>query len=95
MWVYAGQAGETLTLQTSANWDTTLTVLGPDGDEIAFNDDDDALPNYNSRIRDLMLPVDGEYQIIVRSFDNRYGGAYTLQIETDGPTPSTPATAPP
>ncbi|GAB4508702.1 MAG: hypothetical protein OHK0046_01920 [Anaerolineae bacterium] len=81
VWAYAGQAGEVVTLDTIADWDTTLDVRGSLGEQIAFNDDDDDLPNHNSRIAALVLPDDGEITIIVGSYNYESGGSYSLVIK--------------
>ena len=90
-WYYEGQANEILIITTNADWDTTLTVR-QNGEQIAFNDDADGLPNNNSRIH-LTLPEDGSYEIEVRSYNDRSGGEYTLIIESDRDSATTTPTA--
>jgi hypothetical protein len=90
VWTYEGQANDTLTIYTVADWDTVLSLYDPEGTEIAFNDDAN-LPNANSQI-DITLPDAGQYTIEVRSFGDSFEGAYTLVIKsvdvTATPTPT-------
>ena len=79
-WLYEGQAGERLTIKTVAEWDTVITLYDPNGNQIGYNDDDDQLPNLNSRIN-MPLPETGQYTIEVRSIDER-GGPYKLEIQS-------------
>jgi len=65
-------------------FDTYLYVYGPDGELIAENDDNEDLPDEdvektNSSVT-ITLPVTGTYTIEVRSWDDRSGGRYTLEI---------------
>jgi hypothetical protein len=102
-WLYAGMAGEVLTVHVNAEspagpdtatneqlkggmLDSILVIRAPDGSVIAVNDDDaNALSrtdnSTNSAIYNLQLPVDGTYEIEVRSYGNESTGAYTLIIE--------------
>jgi hypothetical protein len=121
VWTYQGRSGEVLTIEvladnpsrTSADeeydpdgLDALVIVYAPDGTRIAENDDAVPGETTDSRIEDLVLPVDGIYQIEVRSWEDRSGGAYTLVIESDDsdglatltiiPSPTLPPTfAPP
>lgn len=68
----AGEEGQTLNLLlTSADFDTFLAVLDPDGEELALNDDAAGF-GLNSRIGPLVLPEDGEYTVVVTSFQHRF-----------------------
>lgn len=65
-------------------FDTYLYVYGPDGTLIAENDDNEDLPDEdpektNSSVT-LTLPETGTYTIEIRSWDDRSGGRYTLEI---------------
>jgi hypothetical protein len=77
-WSYSGQAGETLTLTTIADWDNTLS-LWLTGEEIDFNNDD------YSDTKEYILPSHGIYVIVVDGFFPEYSGLYTLLVESSGP----------
>jgi tetratricopeptide (TPR) repeat protein len=61
---------------TSDEFDTLLILLGPDGEEVAFNDD--AEGSLNSRIV-YTVPTSGQYTIVARSYAGN-GGNYSLQV---------------
>jgi hypothetical protein len=102
-WTYVGQAGEILTIRVNADLpaisdqirnqggvDTVVTVEDLSG-ILVQNDDRSSTPHYtDSLIRDLTLPDDGTYQIIVSSWSDRDSGAYTLIIESDLHPTATP-----
>jgi tetratricopeptide (TPR) repeat protein len=76
-YTFSGTEGQAVTIDlTSPDFDTTLTLVGPDGQEIAFNDDFGG--SLNSRIV-ATLPGDGEYRILVRSFAGN-GGNYSITV---------------
>ncbi|MBN1286935.1 MAG: PPC domain-containing protein [Anaerolineae bacterium] len=88
---YEGAAGEGVTVTLDAagsDWDPVLEIYDPDGGFLAFGDDDGG--TRSAAIRDLALPVSGDYTILVRSYGNRSGGAYTLTLARGAPPP-TPA----
>lgn len=71
------EAGDVVTVVlTSEDFDTVLTLLGPDGEEVAFNDDFGN--TLNSRI---VYSVDeaGSYTIVTKSFDGE-GGDFSLAV---------------
>ncbi|MBC7872297.1 MAG: TIR domain-containing protein [Chitinophagaceae bacterium] len=84
IWNYSGMAGEILRIETSAGWDTTLTVYAPDGTQLVFNDDSPE-NSPNSLIDGFILPEDGVYQIEVRGYNDVNGGDYTLIIGSTRP----------
>ncbi len=65
----------------SGEFDTVLTLLGPDGEEVAFNDD--AGGTLNSRII-YAVTTPGSYTVVARSYSGA-GGNYTLEVR-----PATP-----
>jgi len=76
-YTFSGTQGQTVTINlTSPDFDTTLTLIGPGDQEIAFNDDFGG--SLNSRIV-ATLPSNGEYRVIVRSFAGN-GGNYTVTV---------------
>lgn len=78
VWRFSGRSGNQITIQTVANWDTTLSLFY-NGTQIAFNDDDPILSNLNSRI-EVQLPQTGVYEIMVGGYNSDDGGPYTLNI---------------
>jgi hypothetical protein len=86
-YVFPGQSGDVVTIElsaTSGNLDTLLILLGPDGNEIARNDDDGGLASgTDSAIRDLTLPANGRYSIVATRFRQEVGlsaGSFELRL---------------
>ena len=71
------EAGDVVAIVlTSEDFDTVLTLLDPDGEEVAFNDDFGG--TLNSRIV-YSAKVSGTYTVITKSFDGQ-GGSYDLEV---------------
>ena len=76
-YTFTGQAGQDMNFQVMSTSitsikdpvDTTITIFGPDGREIAFNDDQSE-PS-DSSIFDLVLPTTGTYTVEIGSFQTR------------------------
>jgi uncharacterized protein YfaP (DUF2135 family) len=87
VYVFEGSAEDVVTIgmqATSGTLDTTLFLIGPDGTEIAQNDD--AVPNEttDSLISNFTLPDDGQYIIIASHFGTLFGGTtgvYSLTFQ--------------
>lgn len=85
-YTYRGSAEEVITIDmidVSGTLDTYLIVVGPDGREIARNDDGDTS---EARISGLTLPADGVYTIIATRYGQRFSnseGEYELLV-SDG-----------
>lgn len=75
-WTMVGQNGQAIQINMDADFDTYLELYGPNGVEIARNDDHDGL---DSQIT-VTLPGAGTYTIIARSFADFSGGPYTLSV---------------
>lgn len=76
-WTFTGSAGEVISVAArSAEFDTVLSIYGPDLHRVAW--DDDSLGDYNSLISGLTLPGSGRYIIVVRSFSDTAVGSYEL-----------------
>lgn len=74
---FEGTAGNTVTIRMQSEaFDTVLALLGPNGTELATNDDADR--SLNSRIV-YELPSNGTYTILARSFGGS-GGTYTVTV---------------
>ncbi len=87
--VYQAQAGDIITLRlTSDDFDTYLMMQAPSGEMLAENDDCGTVRR--SCINLLTLPVNGNYTIVVHSFDRRSTGDYTLDIHLDPQSSPTP-----
>lgn len=97
---FEGAAGDVVNIDMTAasgrDLDAMLVLLGPDGEELAENDDY-WLENRNSRI-EYTLPEDGLYTIIATRYGRGTGdtiGSFTLSLMEGAVTPSTavPSTA--
>lgn len=81
LWTFNGREGDVVTIaMTSRDFDTYLELLGPNGQQVAFNDDGGQ--GLNSLIEDFTLPTSGTFTIVARSFGNRGRGDYTLSLST-------------
>ncbi|MBE7385337.1 MAG: tetratricopeptide repeat protein [Leptolyngbya sp. SIO1E4] len=71
------EAGDVVAVvMSSEDFDTVLTLLGPDGEEVAFNDD------FGGTLNSLIVysvPVSGSYTVVTKSFDGQ-GGDYDLEV---------------
>jgi WD40 repeat protein len=76
------------TITRSRRLDSTVMLLDPNGEQLAFNDDDDGagVATTNSGIRDFELPMDGTYTIIVAGYSGVGVGDYTLVLDIAAPT---------
>jgi agmatine/peptidylarginine deiminase len=80
-WRMEGRAGEAVTIEVSSpDFDTEVLVAGPGLDEPLHNDDS-ADDTHDSRLA-FSVPRDGTYTVVLRSFDRREGGAFTLAAST-------------
>lgn len=74
---FEAEAGQVLAIvMNSETFDTVLTLLGPDGEEVAFNDDYGG--TLNSRII-YSVPEAGTYTVLARSYAGN-GGDYNLEV---------------
>jgi hypothetical protein len=85
VYTFSGTAGQQVAISMSASFDTFLFLVGPDGDEIAR--DDNGAGGTNSRIpagtTDLArLPQTGTYRIIANSFNAATTGNYSVTLTT-------------
>jgi hypothetical protein len=78
-WRYNGRSGEQLTIQVIAELDAAVRILNPDGTLLAATEF--MVPIMNPRLDNVVLSVDGEYQIDVTSVIGSEEGVYTLIIE--------------
>lgn len=89
-----GVAGQRITVDVQADdpnqLDTVVAIFSADEDFLDGNDDFG--DTTNSRIEDFEFPADGEYIIVVGSFNEASGGAFTLTITEPGA--EMPATTP-
>jgi hypothetical protein len=87
VYVFEGTAEDVVNIgmqATSGTLDPTLFLIGPDGAQIAQNDDAVANEDTNSLIDDFTLPEDGQYIIIASHFGALYGGTtgvYSLTFQ--------------
>jgi tetratricopeptide (TPR) repeat protein len=79
---FEGTAGQAVLISMSSDvFDTVVVLVGPDGQELAFNDD--YARSLNSTIV-ITLPTTGTYTVLARAFSGQ-GGAYSLAVN-----PATP-----
>lgn len=87
-WRVAGDAGDRLGVRVesrTSGFDARLTIYGPDGQQIAF--DDDSGGNLNPLLN-LTLPDDGYYTLVVSSYTGE-AGQYSLSAAAQPfPTPT-------
>ncbi|MBE9177406.1 pre-peptidase C-terminal domain-containing protein [Oculatella sp. LEGE 06141] len=76
-YTFEGREGQTVTItMTSEDFDTVLSLIGPNDEEIAYNDD------YGRTLNSTIvttLPANGTYKVMARSFSGA-GGAYTVAV---------------
>lgn len=83
---FEGTAGQRATLQMNAKGgtlDSFLYLYGPDGSQLAS--DDDSGEGLNARIGDFILPEAGLYHVIAKSLGGSSGGAYKLRLDLTKP----------
>lgn len=74
---FSGTEGQMVTISmTSSEFDTVLELLGPNDQQVAFNDDYGR--TLNSRII-VTLPTTGEYKVLARSYSGQ-GGTYSIVV---------------
>ena len=71
--------GDTIDIivESATELDTTLTLLGPDGSQVAFNDD---TTGRNPALLGQALPGAGTYTLIVQPFTGSNSGDITVQL---------------
>jgi hypothetical protein len=79
-WQFQGQAGHFLTVTTDASErvDSYLSIFGPDGARLAY--DDDSGGRLNAEIFEFELPLDGTYTIRARTVSD--SGTVTLNVNS-------------
>jgi len=88
----AGKRGERVTIDLrSREFDPYVVLVGPMG-KVQENDDYEG--DLNRALVSLELPEDGNYRVIVTSFEKGQSGAYDLRIEWGGAAPLPMASAP-
>jgi serine protease Do len=86
VYTFAGERGQQIAItMTSQEIDAYLILFGPDGGEIAQNDDSGR--HTNARIV-VTLPRSGTYTLLANSYQSNESGSYTLQAVADGNTSS-------
>ena len=79
---FDGEAGQRVAIaMDSQEFDTFLWLFGPDGQELAQNDDDDDAITANSAIA-ITLPQTGTYTIVANSHGEGMVGAYQVTVRT-------------
>jgi tetratricopeptide (TPR) repeat protein len=87
LWTFAGHAGQIIRITMDAvspDLDPSLGLLGPDGNQIAW--DDDGGGEFNARLDSVILPQDGDYIIHAQDAAEPFG-RYRLSLEEVTPEP--------
>jgi len=85
-WTFNGSVGDVISVGArSGDFDTVLTIYGPDLHREAS--DDDGLGNFNSLVAGHSLPSSGRYTIVARAFDDTALGTYELGTATGAEIP--------
>jgi hypothetical protein len=83
---FSGQAGQVIGIQmttATGDLDTLIILYGPDGREVARNDDDPLGKTVNSYLRDFTLPDAGTYTVVATRYQQAGGtttGDYELTL---------------
>lgn len=77
---FAGEAGDSVVVDMTAEEDSYLILVAPNGTILAENDDFDGI---DARI-ETTLPADGEYTIVATSFDPGAAFPYELSLRRGG-----------
>ncbi|HVG29517.1 MAG TPA: pre-peptidase C-terminal domain-containing protein [Pyrinomonadaceae bacterium] len=93
VYTFSGTAGQQVAVAMSSSFDNFLFLIGPDGDELAR--DDDGGGGTNARIPAgtgfARLPQTGTYRIVANSALPNVTGSYTVSLAVAAsPCPSTP-----
>lgn len=80
-YTFEGSEGDVLdiTLDSGESIDTFISLLDPEGFEIAFNDDGGA--GFDPELRGVALRADGAYSLVVRPYIEGDSGAFTLTVD--------------
>jgi serine protease Do len=82
VYIFDGQAGQQVSIEmTSGTIDPFLILIGPNGEEVA--QDDDSGGNANAKIV-VALPASGKYMLVANSYQGGESGAYRLQATANG-----------
>lgn len=98
VYAFSGQAGDVVTIAMQAaaidsSLDSSLILLGPDGNTVLAENDDFDFNSLDARIENFELPESGTYTIVATRFDAEAGlsgGEFTLNLvlaEEGLPTP--------
>lgn len=77
---FEGLTGDAISVQVNSNGlvDTFVTITGPDGYELYYDDDSGA--GFDPEIESLVLPSDGTYSVLVQPYIPGDNGDFTLLI---------------
>lgn len=94
LWTFEARAGDIVTITmnaTTPGLDSYLELAGPNGQVLLV--DDDSGGNLNSRLANVVLPVDGTYTIHAHGYSYSSTGPYALSLSAGLPPP-TPGPSP-
>lgn len=86
IYIFAAEAGDTITVAAEAEFDGLLEVVNSEG--IILVSDDDSGTGLNPLIEGFVLEAAGEYLIVLTSFEQTTDGAYTLTLTAGDAAPT-------
>jgi len=79
-WSFSGRSGDQIRISMdSRDFDTFLTLFGPEDNYLAA--DDDGGGSLNAMIHRFVLPSSGIHNIVAMSYGGSGGGDYTLELQ--------------
>ncbi len=81
IFTFEGAAGDVVSIsaKSDGSLDTYMTLYGPDGNELAYNDDSSS--SYDPEISKQPLPADGLYTVIVEPYTLGDAGEISVLLE--------------
>jgi hypothetical protein len=93
-WTFEGRVGDVISISMQSDAiDSVVSINGPAGFEIAY--DDDSGRNRDALIYGFTLPENGTYTIVARAFNETELGTYRLSLLPGYATPTPPTPTPP
>lgn len=81
-YTFSGRAGDVVTIEMPASFDSYLELLSPSGSQLTT--DDDSGEGTSALISGYRLRQTGTHTIVARGFSSAGSGSYSLSLYTDG-----------
>ena len=79
-WLFEAEQGDFATIQMeSTTLDTYLSLYNSDGTLLAVNDD---FAGKQATLANFIIPNDGQYRVLARSYSTQEAGDYIISLET-------------